>query len=124
MALDLAGFGQILGGISSLGGLFGRGGGASAKDMLKQSQFQGRTTRYHIPNLVKGAKEAGIHPVYALGVNTPTFSPSVDASGPSFGERMADVGQNIGRAVQAYGARHDRDWETEGEKVGVFTPRA
>ena len=50
---------------------------------------------------VEDAKKAGIHPLYALGANTHSFSPvSVGSSVPSF-DGIAQAGQNIGRAIDA-----------------------
>lgn len=54
------------------------------------------------------AKAAGIHPLYALGANTSTFSPSaVSVGAPSIqadtgmGSAVASMGQDIGRAINA-----------------------
>lgn len=60
---------------------------------------------------VADAKAAGLHPLYALGGNIPTFSPTsgVGIQAPAtggegrraMGRALADAGQTIGRAVAA-----------------------
>lgn len=52
---------------------------------------------------VEDAKKAGIHPLYALGASTTSFSPvSVGASAPtSFARDLGSMGQDISRAVNA-----------------------
>lgn len=54
---------------------------------------------------VEDAKKAGIHPLYALGAQTPSYTP-VSASfnqsaNTSMGSAMANAGQDIGRAINA-----------------------
>lgn len=47
------------------------------------------------------ARKAGIHPLYALGANTVSFSPvSVGSSVPDF-SGIASAGQDLGRAIDA-----------------------
>lgn len=54
---------------------------------------------------VEDAKAAGLHPLFALGANTPTFSPSAvslispDQSG--LGRGLAEAGQHVSRSIQA-----------------------
>lgn len=57
------------------------------------------------------AKKAGIHPLYAIGANTPTYSPvSVStAADTSMGDAISRAGQDIGRAVEAGGDQKTRD---------------
>lgn len=54
---------------------------------------------------VHDAKKAGVHPLYALGAQTTSFSPvsvgSPYSSSGSFGNALASAGQDIGRAVQS-----------------------
>lgn len=52
---------------------------------------------------VDDARAAGVHPLFALGANTHSFSPvSVGSSSDSsVGDSIASAGQNIGRAAQA-----------------------
>lgn len=55
---------------------------------------------------VEDAKAAGLHPLYALGAQLPTFSPtfSMDAMGPA----IAQAGQDIGRAVSSIQTKAER----------------
>lgn len=48
---------------------------------------------------VEDAKAAGVHPLYALGANTMSFSPVAVSDGLAAG--VSAMGQDIGRAVQA-----------------------
>lgn len=62
------------------------------------------------------AKAAGIHPLYALGANTSTFSPSaVSVGAPSIqadtamGSAVASMGQDIGRAINSTRTNQQRE---------------
>lgn len=71
----------------------------AAQNVQMQREFAQNGLRWK----VEDAKAAGIHPLYALGAQGASFSPvslgtSPDNSMPS---AMADMGQNIGRAVAA-----------------------
>lgn len=95
----------ISAGASLLGGLFGRN---SAQDAANQNyKNQKEFAQHGIQWKVEDAKAAGIHPLYALGANTASFSPSAvgDTSLPS---AMASAGQDIGRAIQASATARER----------------
>lgn len=88
----------ISAGSSILGGILGN---KSAKDAQKanlaaQREFAKNGIQYR----VQDAKKAGIHPLYALGANTHSFTPSFVGSN-SLAEGVAQAGQDIGRAVTA-----------------------
>lgn len=99
----------IMGGSSLLGGLLGESGAndrsaaslAFAREqMAAQKEFAQQGIRWR----VEDAKAAGIHPLYAMGAQvTPFSSVSFSPEQPSYGmaQAAADMGQNIGRAVQA-----------------------
>lgn len=59
---------------------------------------------------VEDAKAAGIHPLYALGANTQSFSPVSIASNPNdgVGNHISRMGQNIGRAIDAAANEEER----------------
>lgn len=60
---------------------------------------------------VDDARSAGIHPLYALGAQTTSFSPTVvgaDQQAASAGDGIAAAGQSIGRAVEAGLTRQER----------------
>lgn len=60
---------------------------------------------------VDDAKKAGIHPLYALGAQTPSYTPVSMNFTPQDGlaRGLADAGQDIGRAVQALAPRNERE---------------
>ena len=99
----------ISGGSQLLGGLFGSKSADSRNDlalafareqMAAQKEFAQQGIRWRVDD----AKAAGIHPLYALGASTPSFSPATYMpEGPSYGlgQAVADAGQNIGRAIDS-----------------------
>lgn len=107
-AAGLAAFGQAAGGISSLAGALGLGGkqkrGPSFDDMLA---FNRRSTFNTIRSAVQAGKENGIHPLAALGVQSPSLTP-VATSGGQRGVDFEGMGQGIERAATAYMGYQDR----------------
>lgn len=99
----------IMGGSSLLGGLLGEKGAddrsaqslAFAREQMNQQrEFAQQGIRWRVDD----AKAAGVHPLYALGAQvTPYSSVNFTPESPSYGmsQAVADMGQNIGRAVQA-----------------------
>lgn len=81
--------GDIIGGIGSLVGGYFQSKGAQ-KNIEQQRLF----ARSGIQWRVEDAKKAGIHPLYALGANTTSFSPV-----PVGDMGMAAAGQHLGRAI-------------------------
>lgn len=93
--------GPILGALAGIGGtiadaLFG------ASQARQNIQLQKDFAQKGIQWRVADAKAAGIHPLYALGANTTSFSPV--PVGSNFGQ----AGQDIGRAVEAAGTPQTR----------------
>jgi len=89
--------GAIIGGalIQAAGSL---GGGAmSSKEARRNVRFQKQFAKKGIQWRVEDAKAAGVHPLYALGAQLPSFSPVQSGIGDS----LAAAGQDIGRAVSA-----------------------
>lgn len=88
----------ISAGASLLGGLFGRSSQdkANAQNIQLQKDFAQQGIRWKVAD----AKAAGIHPLYALGAQTHSFSPSLvgDTSLPT---GLANAGQDISRAIDA-----------------------
>lgn len=100
--------GALIGAGSSLiGGLLGRSDAKDAQkaaararqqEYLQQKEFAKSGIQWR----VKDAQKAGIHPLYAIGANTVSYSPqSIGDPGPSSMDWLGDVGQNIGRAIDA-----------------------
>lgn len=96
-------FGTGLGIASSVvGGLFGgKSKGPSAYEQSKEF------AQNRLQWLVKDAEAAGIHPLAAIGMGSPSPAFSTDQE-PSTVDRISNMGQGIGRAMQAYGSREDR----------------
>jgi len=87
----------ISAGADLLGGLIGK----SSAD--KQSAMQKEFAQNGIQWKVADAKKAGIHPLYALGANTMSYSPVATGD---FG--VSQAGQDIGRAIDATRGHNDR----------------
>jgi len=103
-------------GASLLGGLINRSSQneanqvnatAAANNIALQKEFAQSGIQWK----VEDAKRAGIHPLYALGANTASFSPvSVGHSADtSLGSAMASAGQDISRSLNATRTQPERD---------------
>jgi len=94
-------YGSLLSGAAAVGGLFG-GGGESYKETSKLNHaYQVNLLRNQIPLMVEGAKEAGLHPLTAVGVNPASFSGGISSIGESKWDALDNLGQNISRARTA-----------------------
>lgn len=122
--------GALIGaGASLLGGLFGNKAQkdsneanlAAQREMNAQNiALQKEFAQHGIRWKVEDARAAGIHPIYALGGSTHSFTP-VSANFQSqpltaLPNAMAAAGQDLGRAVNAT--------RTGGERVDAFTKTA
>lgn len=69
------------------------------ENLAMQRQFAQEGIRWRVAD----AKAAGIHPLYALGAQLPSYSPSTYIPGgdSGAGAHLAQAGQDIGRAVDA-----------------------
>lgn len=76
------------------------------ENIALQKQFAQEGVRWK----VEDAKAAGIHPLYALGANTTSFSPvSVGAvADSSLGNAMAAAGQDLSRAINTGRTNNER----------------
>lgn len=99
----------LIGAASSLlGGLINKGSAddnraLQAKMAADNIAYQKEFAQHGIRWRTEDARAAGIHPAFALGANTTSFSPVSVGGGAdtSMGDAIASAGQNIGRAVQA-----------------------
>lgn len=90
--------GSIISAISGLaGGIFGQN--KQEKMAEKNIQLQKDFAQQGIRWKVEDAKAAGIHPIYALGAPTTSFSPV--SVGDSLGPGIRQAGQDIGRAINS-----------------------
>jgi len=94
---------QVIEALASAGGKLIEGffGAKSAEDAAKkQYQQQKEFAQNGIQWKVEDAKQAGIHPLYALGANTTSYAPvSVGNINPLQG--LSSAGQDLSRAVDA-----------------------
>ena len=101
--------GAIAAGGSLLGGFFGDK--AESKPYVPDYTHLQKGVQWR----VKDAREAGIHPVYAMGFNP--GSPAIvggGGSGPSpMGPALASMGQNIGAAIASLPPQEQRNWTRE-----------
>lgn len=98
--------GSIIGAASSLlGGLFGQS--SQEKQMEQQIAAQREFAQQGIRWRVADANAAGVHPLYALGANTHSFSP-IGIGGSPLAEGISAAGNEIGRAIQAKGTSVER----------------
>lgn len=93
-------WGDIIGaGISAVSKWFGGEADRKQADEINQRNIalQREFAQSGIQWKVEDAKKAGVHPLYAIGAPTTSFSPvTVGSSSP-----LGDMGQDIGRAVSA-----------------------
>lgn len=71
------------------------------ENALRQEALQKEFAQSGIQWKVKDAEAAGIHPLYALGANTISYSPSSVGATPNNFDFLGSAGQNVGRAIQA-----------------------
>lgn len=95
----------ISAGASLLGGLFGSKSQSKANEA--NIRLQKDLARKGIQWRVEDANKAGVHPLYAIGAPTATPGP-LAVGDTSLGQGIANAGQDIGRAVSAYGTKADR----------------
>lgn len=63
---------------------------------------------------VADAEKAGVHPLYALGANTVSYSPvSMGQTSTSMGSTFSEMGQDISRAVRATSSGEDRAYDSK-----------
>lgn len=63
----------------------------------RNRQMQSEFAKHGVRWRVEDAKAAGLHPLYALGANIPTYSPSYSG----IGESIQNMGQDVTRAIRA-----------------------
>lgn len=87
----------IGGGIKLLGGLFGQN--SQEKQAEKNIQLQREFAQNGIQWKAEDARKAGIHPLYAMGAQTTSFSPV--SVGSPLSESLSSIGQDVSRAMDA-----------------------
>lgn len=85
---------------SVVGGLLGQSASAQASQVnyAAQKEFAQNGIRWRVAD----AKAAGLHPLAALGAQTPSYTPSAFVGDTSWmGDAASRLGQGIGRAAEA-----------------------
>lgn len=108
--------GAALGAAASLAGSFMSSRGVrdanstNARIAEQNIQLQREFAQNGIRWKVADAQKAGVHPLFALGANTTSFSPvSVGTlADTNIGEGIAEAGQNLGRAIDATRTNKDK----------------
>jgi len=85
--------GALLGAAGSIGSAL-LGNSAASKQAKLQKQFAKNAIQWKVAD----AEKAGIHPLYALGANTVSYSP-VSVGTPDLGAMGQDIGQAIDRVA-------------------------
>lgn len=110
------GIGTVIGaGLGAAGGYMSGQRSQSQADanMYMQLQF----AKHGLQWKVEDAKKAGIHPLYALGAPTHSFSP-VSLGGDDLGSGLSRAGQDISRSLMATATGRERsDAYTDAVKV-------
>ena len=110
--------GALIGaGASLLGGLMNRqsqkdANEANMQNALRQEALQKEFAQSGIQWKVEDARKAGVHPLYALGANTISYSPSSVGNAvadTSLGSPVAASGQDSSRALHATRTGGDRN---------------
>lgn len=80
---------------------------SSAQDRALQKEFAQHGVRWK----VEDAKAAGLHPLYALGGNTASYSPVSNISGGTsgMGDAIQNMGQSLSRSVAAQETQDQRE---------------
>lgn len=87
----------IIGAAATLGAGY-LGSKTSAENAEKNIAMQKEFAKNGIQWKVQDAQKAGVHPLYALGAQTHSFSP-IQMGGNEFASSLASAGQDISRAV-------------------------
>lgn len=93
--------GNALGAITSSGNA-GASNAAANQNMWQQYQFQREFAENGIRWKVEDAKRAGIHPLFALGGSTATYTPtSFVGATDNTPQYLSNMGQDVSRAISA-----------------------
>lgn len=72
---------------------------------------------------VADAEKAGVHPLYALGANTTSFSPITMSAGSEakrgVGDALSDMGQDVSRAIRATASDSDRAYNDAMKRLNL-----
>lgn len=96
-------------GISAAASLYAgaKNSSSNRKVAYEQIKQQERFAQQALQWRVADAKAAGLHPVYALGAQLPSYSP-VSMPTDSY-SGIADAGEHIARGIMSWADRHERE---------------
>lgn len=101
-------YGSIMQGAGAVMSALGMGNkGTSRKREADSYKLQAAASRADIPLRVQAFRDAGIHPLFGMGAQGFTPSPSGATDGGGFDP--AQLGQGLGRAVSAYTSKPERE---------------
>lgn len=100
--------GGLIGGLGSL--LGGWMSGKNAEEQQNRNiELQKEFAQHGIQWRVEDAKRAGIHPLYALGGSTPSYTPSAIVGGDmGISSAAAQMGQDVSRSINATRTQEQR----------------
>lgn len=109
---------------SAIGGIAGAFIGAKSDKRNTDANIENQRdfAQQGIQWKVADARAAGIHPLYALGANTNTFSP-VPIGGTDWGAVLSNAGQNIGRSIDSTRTQKSRDTARQMEELTLERAR-
>jgi len=112
--------GQIAGGISSVAGLFGGGGGASANDLAGSQLYHNLLGLEKAPfHTVKGLRRAGLNPMLAIGKATPQASVGMPSP---VDDRQVATARGLAAASIANQAAQAELYSAQAAKTKAETP--
>lgn len=105
--MSVLGAAAISAGSSLLGGLMNRSSAKSdqSRNIALQKEFAQNGIRWKVAD----AKAAGLHPLAALGASTATYTPVTQVG--AMGDTVANMGQDISRAMYANASTAERKEE-------------
>lgn len=110
------GLGGFLGGIVSAGAsLFGAKKNSDTQKQINEQNLQAQRefAQNSIQWRVNDAKKAGLHPLYALGANTTSYTPSAQAS--NFGDGIAQAGSALGQGIASINFQQQKNARLQNE---------
>lgn len=116
--------GSIVSGIGKIASAFG-GGKSALKQMNQQSEVARRHQQYldiSRPTwMVKGAKDAGVHPLTVFGsqAGAPASASFGSFSGSSVADNLQQMGQGVSSIAHAYSTREEKSLATQSAALGV-----
>lgn len=110
--------GGFLGGMGQLAGGLGFGSkGTSRKREFDSYRLQAQASREDIPLRVQAFRDAGIHPLFGMG--SQPFTPSPSGATSSSGVDFSEIGQGIGRAASAFTSKPEREMAAKRDQLAL-----